>query len=74
MDRLVSAGLKWWKVVVILFGLGMAWAIFEARLSAHFADSSEIVGISRESCYAMHKHANLNPSGCYDATHRGRKW
>jgi hypothetical protein len=61
------------KGIALIFLAGVAWATVVAQLDAHISETTELLDVSKETCYAMHKHANLDPVGCYEKTRRGRK-
>lgn len=60
-----------WKIIGLVFAAGMAWSVWDAKVGAHFNTTTEMVDIMKETCYASHKHAGLDYSGCYDPNHRG---
>ena len=62
-----------WKFYVFIFGLGVMWASMSSALASHVAEMQALLSVEKEVCYAVHKHAGLDPLACYDDKFRGAK-
>ena len=67
----MTRALQDWKFYVIIFSLGVAWATLNSGLSAHVSETATMLEVTKETCYAVHIHAKLNPVACYDPIYRG---